>query len=480
VLLAAGVFRFHRLADRSLWLDEARVANYARQSIADNVTKTRLGSSSPLAYPLLLQVVQHFDDSAFAARSIAAVSSLLAIIVILGLPRVGVDSSAALIAAGILAVSPSQIRYAQEVREYSLSVLLAAVMVFALLSWQRESDGTRAPLLLSLFLAPLVQYGLVLFAVALLVILALATWRRSGLMQALRSLAAAAAVLTTGVTITVALTLRGQWRQGDMSYLRNYFFDGSIFDLSAVYQFLAARIPELMNYLTLGDGNVVLLVPVLGLLFLARPTASREARYLLTLALFSVMTVAAASLARLYPLGAIRQDLFLAPVIAATLGGGWSVLTRFLPTRHRSTATAMLLMIVLAAGTFGVIRANPYKEIEDIKSVIAGLTNRDPGDLVYVYYGAWPALRYYRVGGPDFVFGHSHRRDRGGYAPEFRALVGKETPRVWLVFSHASAREVRRLLHDLSSEWRFKLMVNARGARLYRGERLPEPGSPDG
>ncbi len=453
------------------------MANYAGQSISDNITKTRLGSSSPVAYPLLLQAVRQFADSPFAVRSTAAVSSLLAIFVILMLVRVGIDGSGALIAAAILAVSPSQIRYAQEVREYSLSVLLASLMIFAFLSFRKEMDGAHVPLLLSLFLAPLVQYGLVFFAVALLAILAFDAWRLDGRTAALRRLAGATALLATGVIITVALTLRGQWGRGGMSYLDGFFFHGSIFDPGALCQFLIAKIPEMMTYVTLGHGSAVLLVPVLGLLVLVRPSADRDSKLLCALAGFSVIIVAAASLANIYPLGPIRQNLFLAPAIAVAIGGGWVALTAVFPTKYRSLATPIFLMVVLAAGTFGVVRADPYQEIEDIKSVIAGLDDRVPGDMVYVYYGAWPAFRFYRIGGPEFVFGYSHREEPDAYATEFRALVGKETPRVWVVFSHANPDEMRFLLDELASEWVFDRVVNVRGACLYEGQRI---GATDG
>jgi len=474
VLLVAGAFRFHGLAERSLWLDEARVANYARQSIVDNITKTRLGSTSPIAFPLLLQVVQRVDDTAFAVRLTAAIASLMAVVVILALPRLGVDSSAALIAASILAVSPSQIRYAQEVREYSLSVLMAALMIFALVAFQRRRNGAWALLLFGLFVVPLVQYGLVLFAVALLILLAFGTWRRRGLKEVLRTVVPATVALASGGFLTVLLTLRGQWRHGEMWYLQDYFYDGSIFDLGAVLQFFAMRVPALMTYLTLGDGFFVLLVPVFGLLLLARPNAQWEARHLLTFAICSVSMVAAWSLARLYPFGPVRQDLFLAPVVAMTFGAGWSMLNVLLPKKHRSTATAIYLVAVLGAGAFGVVRADPYLEVEDIKSVIAGLDDRSPGDPVYVYYGARPALRFYRVDSPDFVYGSSHRKDLGGYATEFRALVGEEAPRVWLVFSHSYVPEVRRFLDEIAAEWSLERVVHARGASLHKAQRRDE------
>lgn len=472
ILLIAGGFRWYHIADRSLWLDEARVANFARQSLADNITKTRLGSSSPIAYPLVLQAVQRVDDSVLAVRSIAAAFSLLAIIVILVLPRFGFDPSGALVSAAILAVSPSQIRYAQEVREYSLSVLLAAAMVLSLVGVLNKRNGAKALFLSTFFLAPLVQYGLVFFAIAILVTAVATGVRRDDVKPMLRIVSGAVLTLAVGVVLTYLLTLRGQWGREEFGYLSRFFFEGSIFDFGALVAFLVSRTHQMVVFLTLGQGSIVLLVPCLGFLLLARPAAPRDAKLLFGLALISIAIFAGTATLGIYPLGPIRQNLLLAPIVALAIGGGWTTLITAVPSKFRGKATPVILVLVLAAGTFGIVRADPYQEIQDIKSVIAGLDERVPGDIVYVHYGSWPAFRFYKVDGPEFVYGRSHRENPAAYLTEFRTLVGEEAPRVWVVFSHAKRKEIRFLLGGLASEWRFELVVQAPGARLYLGRRL--------
>jgi len=473
ILLIAGGFRWYRIAERSIWLDEAVVANYARQSLTNNITKTRLGSSSPVIYPLVLQAVQRVDDSVFAVRSTSAAFSLLAIITVLLLPGFGFDRSAALVAAAVLAVSPSQIRYAQEVRDYSLSVFLAAAMVVALVGVLNERRGSRALFLIVFFLAPLAQYGLVFLAIAILITVVVAGARRDDFKPILRISTAATSALAIGVVITYLLTLRGQWGRGDLSYLHRFFYDGSIFDFGAVAAFLATRAHQLAAYLNLGDGSVVLLVPCLGLFLLAKSSAPRDARLVFALALVSVAIVGGVSIFGIYPFGPIRQNLFLAPAVVVAVGGGWAALMTNLPPKHRDKTTALFLVMVVAAGTFGIVRADPYREVEDIKSIISGLDEHTSGEIVYVHYGARAALRFYKVDGPNFVFGDSHRGNPAAYLTEFRALVDDEAPLVWVVFSHTSTAERRFLLKGLASEWKFKLVVKARGARLYRGRRIP-------
>lgn len=481
ILVLAGGLRLYRLADRSLWLDEAKVALFARQSIPKTVSSIRLAGSSPVAYPLLLNLVQRVDDSALAVRLPSAVFSLAAVALLLCLPRVGVARPAALIAGAILAVSPSQIRYAQEVREYSLSVLVAAAMIYAFASSLEEETGqrTRGLFLLGLFVAPLVQYGLVLFAGALLLLWMTAKGRAFRWGRALRSLPTAAGVLAAGCALTTLLTLGWQWGRTSAWYLRSSFYNGSLFDIPAVFGFLGARIGKLLPYLTQGHGTAVLALPAVGMLLLVRPPAARRSRVLVGLAFLSVATVGAAAVAHVYPLGPIRQNLFLAPAVAMALGLGWHALADLLGAKGRTLVTGAFLAVLLGAGVFGIVRSNPYREQEDIRSVIAALSERGAEEPVYVYCGARPALRFYKVGGPEFVYGGSHRERPGEYASEFRSLVGPQAGTVWLVFSHVYSNEGRRLRDNLAPEWSFEPVVTARGASLYRGSRRGRPDDSD-
>jgi hypothetical protein len=471
VLLLAGGFRFHRIGERSLWLDEARIANYARQSLVDNITKTRLGSSSPVAFPLILQAVQRVDDSPFAARSTAAVFSLLAIVALLALPSFGFDRGAALVSASILAVSPTQVRYAQEVREYSLSVLLASLSVLALVAVIRQRKSARLLIVSVAFLAPLAQYGLVLLVVALVLTVLLEARGRDARETALRTAALATTALIAASAVSYLLTLRGQLGY-EMRYMDSAYFHGSLSDLGALCSFLASRGLQLSGYLTFGSAAVVAVLLIVGCVLLSRPSAPRDARLVCVFAVTSVAIIAIASVAGVYPFGPIRQNLFLAPLVASTLGAAWWALYAAFPERMRSVATVASIAAILAAGSIAIVRANPYKEVEDIKSILEALERRQPGDIVYVHDGSRPAMRYYRVDGPEFVFGTGHRRDPEASLPEFRRLVGDDASRVWLVFTHAGRSERSRFLKGLNREWNFTPVVKANGARLYLGRRI--------
>ena len=167
LLVAAAGLRFHDLSGKSVWNDEAFVADNSSGSLSEVVPNTRHKNSSPILYPLVLWAVQKVDVSAFSIRVLPAAASVLTVAVLLFLlPRAGVSRWAAFLAALLATLSVAAIEHAQGAREYSIDALLATLMITGLLWYLRH--GRKVLLCVSLFLAPLLQYGLVLFGVAVI------------------------------------------------------------------------------------------------------------------------------------------------------------------------------------------------------------------------------------------------------------------------------------------------------------------------
>ncbi len=173
VVVALGL-RFYDLPGNSVRYDEAVVAGNSGGGLLEVVGNTRYRNSSPVLYPLALWVVQKVDVSAFSIRVLPAAASVLTVVVILFLlPRLGVARWAAFLAGLLATLSVAAIYHAQDAREYSIDALLATLMIAGLLWYFR--DGRKGLLCVSLLLAPLLQYGLVLFGVAVMGVAALLT-----------------------------------------------------------------------------------------------------------------------------------------------------------------------------------------------------------------------------------------------------------------------------------------------------------------
>jgi uncharacterized membrane protein len=131
VLLVAITLRVIHLGGNSLWLDEAVYANNSMTDFWSFIENTRNKNSSPILLPYLYFLFGENLRDPFLIRVPPAMFSVLSVAVMLVMPKAGISYSAAAMSAFILAVAPAQIEYAQEVREYSLSVLFSSMAIFS-------------------------------------------------------------------------------------------------------------------------------------------------------------------------------------------------------------------------------------------------------------------------------------------------------------------------------------------------------------
>ncbi len=421
LLVAAAGLRFHELSGDSVWADEAVASSNSSGALSEVVPNTRNKNSSPILYPLVLWAVQKVDVSAFSIRVLPATAGVLTVAVMLFLlPGLGVARGAAFLAALLSTLSVQAIRHAQDAREYSIDALLAVLLIAGLLWYLR--DGRKALLCVSLFLAPLLQYGLVLFGAAVMgaaIVLPppsiLAAPEGNSYLSRLRNwfkpriaLVRPAGCFLAGCAISYAVTLRYQWH-GDLSfgpdgYLSAYYYQGefdahSIFEFSiyGIWSLLTFHLPEAVAIAALTAGALLLVAALLGKFQGKFPDRAVAVLFSLCLAI----SVGAAVLG-IYPLGGTRHVIYLGPIVFLAVGvafhGGVGGLAG--PTRRGWPAPALVAAAAVAialAGMDAMRQDNPYETKQNIKSVLAFLEERvREDDLVYVGQWAVPDLRFYQ------------------------------------------------------------------------------------
>ncbi len=474
ILLMAAVFlRFHDLADRSLWYDELAAANNSIGTLTETLSNTRQNNSSPILYPVLLNIIESVDTSPAALRLPSAIASVLIIVVMLSLPRVGIDKRTAFLAALLLTFSASQIRYAQEVREYSLSVLITSIMLYSCFSYCRD-ENRRYLFLAVMFLAPLVQYGLVFFAAALLIFAGAQQLYRHGWKKAISMLMLPTLFLLAGGAISAWMTLRFQWQMTSAWYLSSSYFDSGYGDVKALVSFIVMNTYRFFDFVMppLAFG---LAIPTLALAIYGcsrKIQCNQQLLQIAMIAIVAVLIVLLASIAHVYPFGGIRQVLFLSPVVALLFAASFLSLSHWFPIEIRRVWFAICIVFVVIAGAVDIKKSKPYAEVQDIKSVIEELEGRvAPGDAVYIYGPARIALDYYQVEGDNFLYGKYHRNNPEKYLEEISELVRPEHERLWLVFSNTYKDEERLIIEYMTVRWKLTKMVDAEGAALYMGVR---------
>ena len=359
------------------------------------------------------------DVSAFSVRVLPAAASVLTIAVMLFLlPRLGVSRWAAFLAALLATLSVTAIRHAQDAREYSIDALLAALMIAGLLWYLR--DGRKALLCVALFLAPLLQYGLVLFGVAVLSAavvlpsptLAASEWNAymSRIPHWLKSRVALllpAACFLVGCAISYAVTVRYHLENetfGSDGYLSAYYYQGK-FDALPIFEFSIDSVWGLLTYHLPGFVAIAALAALALLLvtpFIRRFQGNLQANAIAVIFLLCIVISVAAAVLGIYPLGDTHQGIYLGPVIflAAGVFIYWMIDSLSALTRRAWLAPALAVAVAGAIALAGVgdMRQNsPYKTHENIKAVLAVLKERvREDDVAYAVWWAVPSIQFYQ------------------------------------------------------------------------------------
>lgn len=372
LIVTAALLRFYGLSDHSLWYDEIQAANNSAYDWSDILTETRRNNSSPIIYPILLWIVQKIHVSAFSLRIVPAVASVLTVVALLLLPRVGVNRTVAFFSALLATVSIPAIKHAQDVREYSVDALVATLMIAGLLAFLK--DGRKALLSASLIIAPLIQYGLVLLGVT--VIATAAAMQAIVLLQegALRAgwklvifrictrLSLPALGFFLSCVASYAITFHHQWHVEEFSRMieSSYYYglntysetNGGVLSILEFVMFRTAlfmqfHLPEIVAILT------VVLLAGAALLYAARERIHWTP--IPTLFAFSVTGALLGALFELYPFGSIRQTMYLSPVVFLTVGHSLHSILNILPSSTRTGCAILLAGFIAWAGANDIL-----------------------------------------------------------------------------------------------------------------------------
>ncbi len=487
ILIVAFALRAFGLAIRPLWFDEAIKywAAYAPLAQFSQSMKTVL---DPPLYSLLLHFWMLGSQDEFWLRYLSLVLSLIGILGSMALVRKLLGPLAALMAGLLLAVSPPDIRYAQELGQYAL---MAALLPWNLLFLDFAHGGRgRSWWTLWSITAVLLCYthygaGIIVLATALMTLLASLRSRRGAAARTEALSAFAACLLVLPLLYLVPRQLSGFftspadafhvaavplkteiWRSAQLgSQLLVYYLmglQGTAWPWPAVPEWAVAG----LALLVLGYG-----------LWVARRTSLT--RWLIG----SVLLYYISSRASFYPFS-YRYSLILAPFIVAGLAGG---LTRLPRSLGALALSAMLLICLLV----------PREAPEDLRSIVSYWNeHREPGEATYVYGGAAAAFRYQlglatpnaaafaaqrqracwaralwnRSGcsEPDIYYGEWIRAlDGPAKRASLLATLGGTPDRLWLVFSHISQGEDRALVSALANDYETVQFAEAPGASVF-------------
>jgi len=469
LVLAGFLLRLRQyLVNRSLWLDEAMLANnILGRDFAGLFRPLDNDQGAPVGFLLVQKsITLLIGDSEFALRLFPFLAGCLALVLMFLLARKISNAFVSNLALALFAFSPAPIYYSSEVKQYSsdVAILLALCLLFLkfadenksqreLREWANDSNALKNNLRHSFVRDIRVNKGTLLLALtgalviwfshpALFVIaaLGLALFIQASREKDKRKIITLLLIafvwgLSLGALYFVNLRQLSThqffldfWREGFMPR------DISVFtwlanSLRAPFtDLLGLQIPYIVSAL-------LFLLGIIGL--------TRRLLHFGIFLLFTLFFTLLASFLTVYPFAG-RMILFLAPILILFLAEGADLTGFVKPVRSQLVIEWIIRIAVVAALLFGPIKLayenfTAPKMREHVRPTMQYLReHRRDGDLTYLYYWAEHAVRFYApkygFALDDFIIGADHHTNPELYRAELDALRGHG--RVWFLFSH--------------------------------------------
>jgi uncharacterized membrane protein len=439
LVLAGFILRLRQyLANRSLWLDESMLANnILSRSFPGLLQPLSNDQGAPIGFLLIQKAITLFlGDSEYALRLFPFLAGCLSLVLMFLLARKVASSFAGSLTLALFAFSPALIYYTSEVKQYSSDVAIALGLCLLFLEVEGKELKYRDAVLSALVgmlaiwfshpaLFVLGGLGLALFLPAL----------RKKEPRKILTLLLIAVAWGLSLAALYFINLRHLashqffldfWREGFLPHDSSAFHWLAWCLQTPFIDLLGLRIPY----------PLIVLLFLIGLIALTR-RLPRFGLFLLLILLLALF----ASFLNLYPFAG-RMILFLAPALILILGEAVDAIVALF-SRPRWIAPTLFL-VMSGFLLFGPVRSaaenfTAPKMQEHIRPTMEYLRDaRRDGDLIYVYYWAEHAVRFYapkyELASSDFIFGADHHDQPELYRAELDALRGHA--RVWFLFSH--------------------------------------------
>jgi hypothetical protein len=475
VACGVGLRLVQYLSNRSLYVDEAAVLLNLRNRSALELIGSPLdfAQTSPLGFLLLQKIgVSLAGEHEFVFRFVPLLAGVVSVPLFMLLARRVLSGMAVPVVVALFSFSLPLIYFSADGKPYAVDVLATLVILLSVLWWSQAAADHRRVICLALAGAVLVWLSqpamLVLGGIG-----AVCLWlyvREPGAVP----LPALAVVLTSWVIsglASLALSIH-TLSEGQSQYMRAFWESGffPVVPQSAADVLWLPLAFVRISIDPLGALHPGLMVPALvfgivGIRHLPRPYSMLVAAPILVTLL--------ASAARQYPMGGLVSDfagrviLFLVPVLLLIVGAGVARIGAIFPIWFSRAFVALLLLLNIAPALLRI----PYQRNE-IRPVLEYVSrHQQPGDVVYVYYGARHVFDFYAPRFPleaaTTVYGSCNRGEPARYLDEMDGLRG--APRLWFVITHPVGMEARLLVEflDLNGRRLDRIDTTNASATLY-------------
>jgi hypothetical protein len=435
------------LSERDLWIDESMLAlNLVGRSPARLLEPLDWNQGAPTGFLLAEKAtIGLVGVSERGLRLLPCAGSLLGFFAFAWLAPRLLPRPAAMLAVLLFSVSPFLISYAAECKQYATDAAIGIGLFACAASLLHGAGGLRRWTVLAAAGAMAVWFShpatFILGGIGAALLLESLLHKDRGRFLA-ASATAAAWLASFGLCYVLFLK-----NLGNNQYLLDYW-DGHFLPLPPKspgdlawlldHFFAPFAYPGGLGGTEIRAGGIAAVLFVIGIAGLARQCRPIA----VALVVPGVLALAASALHK-YPFAG-RLLLFLVPLMILGVAHGAAMVGAALG-RSQPFASLVLLGVLVAAPCLETYqelnRPMRHEQIQPILEQVRG--EWQPGDRVYIYYGALPAFTFYTRQQPfpedAIIVGTEARDNLAKYRQQLAELKGRR--RVWLLFSHRHKNE---------------------------------------
>ncbi|MGB0931975.1 MAG: glycosyltransferase family 39 protein [Chitinophagales bacterium] len=428
------------LYNRSLWIDEARVAlNIVNRSYAELLKPLSLNQVAPIGFLFIEKFFANlFGNHDWTMRIFPLLSFLISIPLFFKLSfKLTQSKHFALLACAIFSLSMHMMFYSSEVKQYSTDVLISVIVVLSSLSFL-ESKNKAAIAGYTLMGMLVVWFSNV--AVIMLFTMGLYSLYEIHIVKKEKNFKVIIPLFFWCVSFVVyyALFIHGHPIKAFMlEFWSNAkaFLPANILSLE-FYGELLKKLEKFLGLLSLGGlwilASIVIIVGIV---------SKSKHKKILFIALFPLLVHLILTYFKLYPFHK-RLILYMLPfIVLLYVNGLFAVFEYF--KQKKANLPILVLLIPLLINLFPLATKLPIEKEEIKKSMEYVNENITPTDNIYLYYDSQPAFNFYKEKYPaiarntSIAYGTENRKNWAAYDPEILRIEGN----TWMIFSHIYAKK---------------------------------------
>lgn len=469
LVLAASVYiRFNNLGERSLWLDEAWVANAITKTSGSELIKSSF--IAPLYFVFSIHIIINlFGNNEFFLRLLPCLFGIGTILIFYFIMRKHAGKTATLISLLMLSFSYNFVHYSQELKQYTGAMFFTILMVYfceraIILNKRRDWAILLFLSIIGIGFDPSIFF--IIPAVFLVLLISFP------LRQAWKELSAYGCIVFASSVLFFLLHIRHQISQ-NIEFIQSYWlpYYPQLSSLSAFMEWFLSSIKKIFDFFSMPYFPLSLIIIIAGLSLFYKHSQKRFLVYIL----LPYFLVLGASFLQRYPFGGSRLMLFASPLLFLSWGKGLDfIFTKLGRSRlYLTFFIAVIFLCVSPVSNFVKMAKNPLR-LEEIRPLLRELQPHVKSqDKIYVYYGAVEAFKYYYktkyyrlIHTKNIIWGKPHRGDTHGYAADLEKHLRKNM-RIWIIFSHYWEKERAYIIDYLNQQGKLQIEISKPGTIAY-------------